>query len=75
MQTGNAQGTGDLTTIRQSVVVQIAHADAGGQTPSYISNIDMVIIATTGNASDFGDVDVGVSASGAAGSDCHGGLT
>ena len=31
----------------------------GGQTPSYVNNIDMVTIATTGDASDFGDFDVG----------------
>jgi hypothetical protein len=47
----------------------------GGQTPSYINNIDTVIIATTGDATDFGDVDIGVTASGAAGSDSHGGLS
>ena len=38
-------------------------------------SIDMVIIATTGDATDFGDVNVGVTASGAAGSDSHGGLS
>ena len=47
----------------------------GGQTPSYINNIDMVNIATTGDATDFGDINVGVTALGAAGSDSHGGLS
>ena len=35
----------------------------------------MVTIATTGDATDFGDVNVGVSGLGAAGSDSHGGLS
>ena len=45
----------------------------GGQTPSQINTIDYITIATTGNATDFGDLTwAGGYRSGF--SDCHGGL-
>ena len=48
----------------------------GGETPSSDFNtIDYVTIATTGNASDFGDASVGESRGQAGTSDCHGGIS
>ena len=37
--------------------------------------IDYITIATTGNASDFGDASVGIGRGQAGSSDCHGGLS
>jgi hypothetical protein len=76
--TGNASDFGDLTQAKDSFGScsnSVRGLIMGGQTPSYVNNIDMVIIATQGDATDFGDINVGVTAIGAAGSDCHGGLS
>ena len=45
----------------------------GGRTPTRVNTIDYVIISSTGNAQDFGDM-TGLGAQGAACSDSHGGL-
>ena len=45
----------------------------GGTTPSHTKNIDYVIISTTGNALDFGDMSQTRSQADAT-SDSHGGL-
>ena len=47
---------------------------SGTQQPARTNVIDFITIATTGDASDFGDVSVTQSGNGAAGSDSHGGL-
>ena len=75
--TGDAADFGDLTTVRNnygSLSNSTRGVFLGGNDP-YLNTIDFVIIATTGDATDFGDVSVGVSGLGAAGSDCHGGLS
>jgi len=48
---------------------------AGGPAAPFIGNIvEFVTIATTGNASDFGDLFQSTNDTGGACSDCHGGL-
>ena len=47
---------------------------AGGGSPSGINTIDFVTIQTTGNATDFGDLDSGANFVMVGTSDSHGGL-
>ena len=48
----------------------------GFTTPGNTTNtIDIVTIATTGDATDFGDMHESISTADAATSDCHGGLS
>ena len=78
----NATDFGDLTAARKglaSASSTLRGVWMGGETPSYVDSIDAVMIATTGNATDFGDVTVlhavgNGTSRGAACSDCHGGL-
>ena len=78
---GNATNFGELTEVAGSgtsgTSSQIRFCRAGGfetPSPSVISkNIDTVIIATTGNAVNFAELDVARSRHGGL-SDCHGGL-
>jgi len=73
---GNSIPFGDLTTAAyQSNVCasQTRVVIAGGHTPTYLTSISFVTIATLGGAEDFGDLSRPTS-SGAACSDCHGGL-
>ena len=62
--TGNAQNFGDLSQLRGTMVNSAANSTrgifAGGDTnpgtPAVTNTIDFITIATTGNASDFGDL-------------------
>ena len=62
--TGNAQNFGDLSQLRGTMVNSAANSTrgifAGGEsnpgTPAVTNTIDFITIATTGNASDFGDL-------------------
>ena len=47
----------------------------GGYESANRNDINYINIATTGNASDFGDASVGVSRGQAGSSDCHGGIS
>ena len=73
---GNSIVFGDLTTAAYQSNVCASETRvviAGGHTPSYLSSISYVTIATLGNAEDFGDLSRPTS-SGAGCSDSHGGL-
>ena len=48
---------------------------AGGYTPTQLNSIDFVTIQTTGDATDYGDLSLGVNFVLQATSDCHGGLS
>jgi hypothetical protein len=62
--TGNATDFGDLTVARtqfgacssKSRGVFGGGASSGGESPTYLNVIDYITIATTGNATDFGDL-------------------
>ena len=61
--------TGNICNLTRGVLV------AGGVAPNFVGNIvEFVTIATTGNASDFGDLFQSTNDTGGACSDCHGGL-
>ena len=78
---GNATDFGDLTQARTANAATSSPTRmviiGGGSGPSYpytvVNTIDFVTIATTGNATDFGDTDP-VTISAAAVSNGHGGL-
>ena len=75
--TGDATDFGDLTLVRNnygSLSNSTRGIFLGGNDP-YTNTIDFVLIASTGDATHFGDVSIGVSGLGAAGSNCHGGLS
>ena len=77
--TGNAQNFGDLTQVgagggQMGMSNQTRGVFLGGNDP-FVNTIDFVLIASTGDATHFGDVSIGVSGLGAAGSNCHGGLS
>jgi hypothetical protein len=79
--TGNATDFGDTVTGRNGIFVgncsnQINGVFAGGTTANgvFTNTIDYVTIATTGNASDFGDL-TSATPFGSALTDCHGGLS
>ena len=78
--TGNGSDFGDLTAVRDSIGEATSSGTRGIFSGGYISSsatflksIDYVTIATTGNASDFGDL-VANNANHASTSNCHGGL-
>ena len=62
--TGNATDFGDLTSQRSQLgaCASISRgifsggASSGGESPTYLNVIDYITIATTGNATDFGDL-------------------
>ena len=75
--TGDATDFGDLTHVRNnygSLSNSTRGVFLGGNDP-FVNTIDFVLIASTGDATHFGDVSIGVSGLGAAGSNCHGGLS
>ena len=78
--TGNATDFGDLSIgRRQFMLGNCANGTrgifAGGDGPSGdVAIIEYITIASAGNAQDFGDL-TAISQSGAALSDCHGGLS
>ena len=79
--TGNAQGFGDLSTGRSQFGCSFSSATRGvfgggitGAAPTTpVNTIDFITIASTGNAQDFGDLDLARNQT-AACSDSHGGL-
>ncbi len=61
--------TGNICNLTRGVLV------AGGPASPFVGNIvEFITIATTGNASDFGDLFQSINDTGGACSDCHGGL-
>ena len=79
---GNATDFGDLTTARRNLAGctnRIRGTFAGGHTQGSgsgdnLNTIDFITIASTGDATDFGDLTVVRRCSNAGGSDAHGGL-
>ena len=79
---GNATDFGDLTTARRNLAGctnRIRGTFAGGHTQgsgsgNNLNTIDFITIASTGDATDFGDLTVVRRCSNAGGSDAHGGL-
>ena len=75
--TGDATDFGDLTHVRNNYG-SLSNSNRGvflGGNDPFVNTIDFVLIASTGDATHFGDVSIGVSGLGAAGSNCHGGLS
>jgi hypothetical protein len=79
---GNGQDFGDLTEGRRNISGNsnsirgtfAAGTTAASGTGSNVNTIDFITIATTGNASDFGDLANVARASNMGGSDSHGGI-
>mgnify|MGYP003118681827 FL=1 len=80
---GNATDFGDLTDERRNVTGNSngvrgtfsAGTTAGSGTGNNVNIIDFITIASTGNASDFGDLTNPKRSGGMGGSDSHGGLS
>ena len=79
---GNGQDFGDLTQARRNIAGNsnsiratfAAGTTASSGTGNNVNTIDFITIATTGNASDFGDLANQARASNMGGSDSHGGI-
>ena len=79
---GNGQDFGDLTQARRNIAGNsnsiratfAAGTTASSGTGNNVNTIDFITIATTGNASDFGDLANVARASNMGGSDSHGGI-